>query len=519
MKINRIGMTSYLEYGLGGKDGREPIVTLDGIKLVRFFLDLREYAVVGGEVKISPNYKWRYIDKFMEKIEAAGITPIFCLHGPIAGQNIQGNSSSLVKLNPIDDNLDWEVPENWYEYAAVVKAFVAYYGERIILQDGNELNFPKKWSNAARTMGPKAAAARFYAFYQAAREMSADIELISGSILSASAEWLDEFVGHFKTFCTERGHEMPTDFSLSWHIYSRESSFGQERTGDDTGASYESAGVRKLGEAIEAVVYKYNLDGHYCTETGWSAHVGKQYYIDLVQTIEDYQQLDREVGYDYNKDRWGLLWPIFQTSGLRDRVAENPERAVELYRETLEDFSDDYFLDTSANAAPIQEGMNQLESQAELTLRAGLILGSLPKFKGVTFWHCANNYDGGAFKNGGMTYKNDAGFDDWTPKPVYDLIADTHMLYGDYDIVNYQDIDGLYMVDLIDPLNSDNYRAVWTDGTSRGAHTPEVTLYPHSSEEAPVETEEEKRMVITKIEINGVVVELGAPIVAYGTIE
>ena len=519
MLVENIGMTSYLDYGLGGYNGRDSIIKLDGIKLIRFFLDLREFAKVGEEVRFSPNYKWRHIDNFMAKIEALEIVPIFSLHGPIGEQKIQ--TGNAVKVNPIDDDLDWEVPENWFEYARVVKAFVAKYGKRVKYQDGNEVNFPKEWSKSLRTMTPKAYAARLYAFYFAAREVDSEVELITGSILDASADWFEEVMTHFKKFCEERGKEVPTDFSLSWHIYSREGSFQQERVTDDTGASYESVDVRSLGQAIDDVVVKWSLEGHYCTETGWSAHIDKSYYLERVQTEEDYNNFDNQVGYDYNKDRWNIFWYIFEDLGLRDRVAADPLRKVELFHEAINSMPDNYFLDKSANAVPIQEDMTQLDSQAEVTLRAALILGSLPNFKGITFWHCANNYDGGAFKNGGMSWKRDPGFEDWTTKPVYSLLTYFIQKYKGYDIVNYKQnkLKNEYYVTLISPTGEE-VKFAWSDKVSSGELIPralELLDVPviKPSLPNPLFT----KAIVRQIGIGSETINLDPPIILYGSFE
>lgn len=90
-------------------------------------------------------------------------------------------------------------------------------------------------------------------------------------------------------------------------------------------------------------------------------------------------------------------------------------------------------IDKSANAAPIQEGFTQLESQGILMKRLLLIWGSLDKHQGTTFWHCKDHYDSGAFFKGGLLYDDSES----TPKPARDIYVDFIDEYHGWDVTGY----------------------------------------------------------------------------------
>ena len=122
-------------------------------------------------------------------------------------------------------------------------------------------------------------------------------------------------------------------------------------------------------------------------------------------------------------------------------------------------------LDTSKNSAPIQEGLTQLESQAALMQRLTLIWGACDYCKGITYWHCKDYYDTGAFLNGGVRGPNGE------PKPARDWSYDFINQWGDYYIKDFVDNgDETYEVTLYNDV--DQFIVGWSNGVVVGEYTP-----------------------------------------------
>lgn len=90
-----------------------------------------------------------------------------------------------------------------------------------------------------------------------------------------------------------------------------------------------------------------------------------------------------------------------------------------------------YGTDNDAQHAPDIEGFDRGTSQGVCNLRFGAILGTSPYFKGVTFYHCRDLFDQGAYDYTGYSDK------DWNWKKAMYITVDFKEKYGDFSPVEY----------------------------------------------------------------------------------
>ena len=292
-------------------------------KSIRFYLDLQ---ASGGEVysqvdrtttpytctnpKFSPpgNASWR-LDEFYQNLKSENIITIISPQGAFSNQILRDGTSRR-KHPPIDggdggnygtetyngdDPLD---PDSYTAYADLMEQFALRYGPVVskggrarvytdpssafnsstlynglnhvlYFQCGNEDNFP--WHGGPVVMTAQMSAAKFYACYRAIRRSCPYVRIITGSILSATFQWYEDFMIAFDGYWQQDnpGIPPPRDFYLSWHRYHRKGGQGQTQ-GDDEGESPEIANNYALGKGFDDIVEQNGLLGHMCTETGWN---------------------------------------------------------------------------------------------------------------------------------------------------------------------------------------------------------------------------------------------------------
>ncbi|GIU70126.1 MAG: hypothetical protein KatS3mg002_1362 [Candidatus Woesearchaeota archaeon] len=111
--------------------------------------------------------------------------------------------------------------------------------------------------------------------------------------------------------------------------------------------------------------------------------------------------------------------------------------------------------------APSLEGFSIEEAQGILMIRTTLILASLPKFKGITYYHCRDEYEAEPFTYMGVNRK------DWTPKPARIIIQQFLNEYGNNEVKSFFRTGDTYHVIL-----DNNNTLSWTDKTNIGTLTP-----------------------------------------------
>jgi len=121
------------------------------------------------------------------------------------------------------------------------------------------------------------------------------------------------------------------------------------------------------------------------------------------------------------------------------------------------------------NKAPALEGYSLEDAQGILNIRTALMLASLDKCAGVTFYHCKDGYEAEPFTYHGWNYDKDfGGKEDWSPKPARTYCEAFLKQYGKYEVGNYRHNDSLYSVDLY--ASTDSLTLVWTDINKHGEY-------------------------------------------------
>ncbi len=120
-----------------------------------------------------------------------------------------------------------------------------------------------------------------------------------------------------------------------------------------------------------------------------------------------------------------------------------------------------YATDNSKQQAPILQGFTKEESQGILIIRTHLIFCAFEKFAGSTFWHIRDAYDLPPYLAAGLNYK------DWSAKPARTIIENFLSQYGDQEVTNFQQSNGVYSVQL-----SSGKTLAWSDLSNIGNITP-----------------------------------------------
>lgn len=125
--------------------------------------------------------------------------------------------------------------------------------------------------------------------------------------------------------------------------------------------------------------------------------------------------------------------------------------------------------DTSKQSAPILEGYTREESQGILMIRLALIWGACKYCKGISFWHCRDDYDLPPYAKGGINYKN------WSAKPARTICENFLESFGNFDVFEYQENNGIHSV----LINNGNYEYLaWTDKKNIETQVAKFTTFP-----------------------------------------
>lgn len=121
------------------------------------------------------------------------------------------------------------------------------------------------------------------------------------------------------------------------------------------------------------------------------------------------------------------------------------------------------------NKAPALQGFNIDQAQGILAIRLSLILASLGKWKGVTFYHCRDEYEAEPFTYNGFNRK------DWSAKEVRLLLESFLSKYGEHTVTKYVKVNDIHYVVLQTPNSQLQTILHWSDKVNVGTATPMPT--------------------------------------------
>lgn len=140
-------------------------------------------------------------------------------------------------------------------------------------------------------------------------------------------------------------------------------------------------------------------------------------------------------------EEWGLLGWVCTETGWNTSTSTDPAEKKQ--------------------RAPLLQGYTLEQSQGILMWRLALIFNASKHCKFVTFWHCRDNYDRGAYLKGGVNYEN------WQPKQSRQICYDAISRYGQYEATSFKEENGIYYASL-----NNGQVLGWTNLVNSGTVTP-----------------------------------------------
>lgn len=401
------GVTTYLHFG-----GGTPHLNLDGVKNFkqqRAFVDNTTCARAGNtdfSTERTPYGNYKY-DLDLANRKLLGITTDWGTQGLLQGQNpgtyVDSKTGEVkqrsMRKTCVPFGMSGRDKATWKPLADYCKLVAQHYNGKGLLKRmriQNEYDF--KW-NVWHTVSQREYAVCYWECYKAIRSVNQEIEIWTGGTIHPHPDTAEAFFVALAELCAAEGVPMPTDIVWDIHLYPRDGSLNQ---GSGTwGITPETADFYGLGMKFHHLVLKWKIKGWACGENGWATYTG---------TLAN------------------------------GTVNTDPS----LYKQN----------------APVLQGYDIYHAQGLLMVRGALIWSTIPTFKGVTYWHCRDNYDSGPYYAGGVNYSN------WAPKISNQIWGDYLNAYGNHTISNYRTNGTLYAVDLTSPF--DTVTLVWTNQNKSG---------------------------------------------------
>ena len=416
MKLTELfGLTTYLQYG--GGPAHQNISSVDKFKLQRAFVS-NSVTTKGNDLqRFQPTHQNFKYDDYLALCKNAGIEMIYCTQGSFDYMETSGSSG---KSMPINDGANPKDLNSWEEIAKACKQIAIRY--------------------AADSAGSLDLANVYQDSTYLSNTPKAGLDLIKAIEIQNEWNFKASWSGAFKTIEPE---EYAYCF-MACYLAIREVSatvpiiMGGGIGGEITDVTRFLAELKIISANLGIPMPKdFYVCFHWYMRFGTTNQTGGQYGISPEEA--DAYKLGKDLD-DVCKAEGLLGWYCTETG---------------------------WSTDNSKQSAPIQQGFTREESQGVLMVRLALIWSSIPSFKGVTFWHCRDDYDATPYAKGGINYKN------WSAKPARTISESFLSTYGDYEVSDYKINDGIHSVKLI---KDDVITLSWTDGDVIGNVTPMPTV-------------------------------------------
>lgn len=390
-----LGITSYLWYGGGSTHGS--IASVDKFKLQRFFVDNFRVTQNNLDFRTEPTWQNFKHDTYLQTLKDNGIKSIWCTQGTFDWYGTQGKPNKVPCLRPGDDPMD---PASWADLGELCRQIAIRYAADTAQHIGEARVFtgtPTYLTNI-----PKAG-----------------LDLLEA--IEIQNEW---------------------DFKHQWS--------GAEFT--LTPEQY-AVNFKVCYDAIRSVSnIKIIMGG------------GISPFITTFQRfLTKLKQLYRDEGKDMPTDFY-LCFHWYMRNGSADQgggtsgITPEDANAYE-FGLSMDELCREYGLpgwyctetgwatDSSKQQAPALEGFTKEQAQGILMVRLALIWAACEFHKGISFWHCRDDYDLPPYAKGGINYKN------WSAKPARTICEDYLGNYADHTVLSFGKI------------TDDTYFAVLKNGT------------------------------------------------------
>lgn len=393
MKLKDIfGLTSYLAYGGGNAHYKTDAV--DKFKFQRFFVG--NYVITKGnlDLRVEPTWQNFKYDTYLKQLKDLGVTTVFSPQGSFDWYNTQGK---IGKVNPIKPGDDPLLESSWADFKELCRQLAIRYAD----DTAQYLSEAKVFTGLPAYLAnvPKAGlglvdyltGTNEYTFlhgwsgaaYTLTPEMGAvQMKVIIDGVRSVSKT--------LKIVCpSDHTPNLNNQRRLLTHLKSLYAAEGKPMPTD------------------------FYLDFHwYMRNTSQDQSGGTA--GETPETINAYAHAQ---AMDALCDEYGLLGWLCTETG--------------------------WATDNSKQSAPILEGFTREQSQGILMIRLALIWGASKYCKGISFWHCRDDYDLPPYAKGGINKK------DWSAKPARTICEEFLAEWGEYEVSNYRNIGKGYYVDTV----------------------------------------------------------------------
>lgn len=416
MKLKEHGITTYWVYG--GGPGHYNTTATSMFGLHRAFVS--NYVVTQGnlDLRVEPTWQNFKYDTYLTQLKALGIKAIWCTQGAFDWQNVQGKQG---KVMPIPDGANAMDPANWWEIAELCRQVAIRYADdttqhldkaRVYSDPANPNHYLNNTPKAGLNLLAGIEVQNEWDFKQA----------WSGATRTITPE---EFAACFKAcYDAIRSVSQTIPIIMGGGISPEISTF--TRFLNQLKALYAAEGKQMPTD--------FHLCFHWYMRNGSSDQGGGTAGI----TPEDARAYEFGKSLDTLCEQWKLLgWFCTETG---------------------------WATDTSKQSAPILEGFTREESQGILMLRLVLIWGACKYHKGISFWHCRDDYDLPPYAKGGVNTKS------WAPKPARTIWESFMAKYGEKEVQSYANFSGLHHITFTDGTSLN-----WTNLKNSNGWTPMPT--------------------------------------------
>lgn len=412
-----IGLCSYWVYG--GGPGHYNTSATENFKLHRAFVS--NYVVTQGnlDLRVEPTWQNFKYDTYLQQLKDKGIQRIWCTQGTFDWFNQQGKQG---KVMPVRDGADAMDQANWYEAGELCRQVAIRYAKDTAqhLDKAKVYNDPSNPTHYLNNV-PKAG-----------------LDLISA--IEIQNEW------DFKNSWSQGTRTItPEEYAVCFKVC-----YDAIRSVSPTIPIIMGGGISPVMSTFERFLTQldklYQAEGkttpndfylcfHWYMRNGSSDQGGGTAGI----TPEDAKAYEFGKSLDLLCEQRGLLgWYCTETG---------------------------WATDTSKQSAPILQGFTREQSQGILMNRLTLIWGACKYHKGISFWHCRDDYDLPPYAKGGINTKS------WTAKPARTICEEFISKYGEYEVDILVQHSGNYYVQI---SNVDDTKILmWSNLTNSGLATPE----------------------------------------------
>ena len=389
MKIKDIlGLTTYWVYG--GGSGHYKTEATEKFKLHRAFVTNDVVTQGNLDLRVEPTEQNFKYDTYLQQLKDLGIFRIWCTQGTFDFFNQQGKTG---KVMPIRDGANAMVETNWYEAGELCRQVAIRYAA----DTAQHLDKAKVYTGLPTylTNIPKAG-----------------LDLLSAIEIQNEWDFKHGWSGGTRTIT-------PEEYAVCFKV------------------CYDA--IRSVSQTIP-IIMGGGISPIMSTFQRFLTQLDKLYQAEGKQTPNDFYLCFHWYMRNGSSDQGG------GTAGITPEDAKAYEFGKSLdtlceQRGLLGWYCTEtgWATDTSKQSAPILQGYTREQSQGILMIRLALIWGACKYHKGISYWHCRDDYDLPPYAKGGINTKS------WSAKPARTICEEFLSKYGEYEVKDFFKFEGRFI--------------------------------------------------------------------------